>query len=201
MQRVRLALIVGALAALWALQPCAAWACSCAADATPQLEHERATHVFVGKLVDITNGAPLPPGDASVRASFAVTEVWKGPSVERITVASDGPNTSCAMVPWRKNETYLVYANAASGTIFTNICARTRLIADAGDDLQFLGAGNHELSAGSIGPETALDTRTTPSPAPETTTPTNGVPSGVWIGVIVVLVVVIGLGAWQARRG
>ena len=71
-----------------------------------------------------------------------------------------------------KDATYLVYANEHEGELSVSACSRTRPLADAAEDLAFLGAGSTPVavapkdksSSGAAVPASAQDAGARPVP-------------------------------------
>jgi len=75
-------------------------------------------------------------GYAVWRTSFAVSESWKGVETKMVTVRTR-PGVDCGY-KFIVGSQYLVYAYPGPDGWETNVCTRTRELADAGDDLLFL---------------------------------------------------------------
>ena len=120
----------------------AARACSCLPPAPPGDAASRATAVFEGR----TFGARREQNEQ--RFAFEVTRVWKGevpPSVEVVTALH---SAACGR-SFELGVPYVVYANARDdGTLADNLCSRSRMVVDAVEDLDALGAGRPPLHDG-----------------------------------------------------
>jgi hypothetical protein len=67
---------------------------------------------------------------------LAVVEAFRGLQLSQVSLVADGSNCD---YPFRMGETYVVYAyRAADGQLSTSICARTRPVAEATEDLTYL---------------------------------------------------------------
>jgi ketosteroid isomerase-like protein len=134
------------------LSPDVALACSCS---NPALEgksveqqiaeaKERAAVIFSGKVVEIIgdkNSGDETSGEFEVKLN--VLESWKGIAASRISVFTANSSSLCGYT-FRVGESYLIYAHDFSNgkqKLETNICTRTRRLADAGEDLQVLQTG------------------------------------------------------------
>lgn len=118
------------------LSPAAADACSCATEGLPCGAAWRADAVFVGHVVSIESSTT--PGNFlfSRRAELAIVEAFRGLQLSQVTLVAGGSNCD---YPFRMGETYVVYAyRSPDGTLSTSICARTRPVAQATEDLTYL---------------------------------------------------------------
>jgi len=126
--------------------PRAARACSCLPPAPPGDAASRATAVFEGR----TFGARREQNE--LRFAFEVTRVWKGevpPSIEIVTALQ---SAACGRA-YEFGVPYVVYATArADGTLADNLCSRSRMVVDAVEDLDTLGAGRPPLQEGASAP-------------------------------------------------
>jgi MYXO-CTERM domain-containing protein len=124
----------------------AARACSCLPPAPPGDAAGRATAVFEGR----TFGARREQNE--LRFAFEVTRVWKGevpPSIEIVTALQ---SAACGR-SYDFGVPYVVYATArADGTLVDNLCSRSRMVVDAVEDLDTLGAGRPPLQDGASVP-------------------------------------------------
>lgn len=126
-----------------------AWACSCPSSGPPCQNAFQVDAVFVGTVRSISalpdDGPPLRPGEARIpralRVEFVDVLAFRGVQGVAISILTAGSGPACGYA-FKQGERYLVYASrAADGTgLVTGICSRTRLLADAGDDLSFLQA-------------------------------------------------------------
>lgn len=119
-------------------------ACSCAIPPPPLKALNMSDAVFAGKIIDLD---PI---------TFSVSSVWKGAEYETIILLSDA--TTCGF-NFAENKEYLVYAHKPGRSrvsnplitgekLTTNICTRTKLLADANEDLQELGEGKVPTKSG-----------------------------------------------------
>lgn len=187
----------------------AARACSCLPPAPPGDAASRAAAVFEGR----TFGARREQNE--LRFSFEVTRVWKGevaPSVEVVTAIH---SAACGR-SFELGVPYVVYASARDdGTLVDNLCSRSRMVADAVEDLDTLGVGRPPLQNGASLPGPAGPDVEPPRIEPAASSqpaPTSKGKRGCGIGSpdadgswgLAMLVAVVALrrrpGLWQSRR-
>lgn len=113
-----------------------AGACSCKSPPPPLEAMEKAAAVFAGKVTALE----ADEKDHQVRATFEVSRVWKKQAGKTIVVITNENGASCGYT-FHEGETYLVYAYEREGKLYTSICARTKVLAHAKDDLDALGDG------------------------------------------------------------
>lgn len=127
----------------------AAEACSCALTGPPCQSYFRVDAVFIGTVKTITElEAPPDPRPYTHRlVTFTVERALRG--VEGISIAvTTGMGGGDCGYGFKTGERYLVYAyKAQDGQLRTGICSRTRPIAEATEDLQFV-EGLRTASAG-----------------------------------------------------
>jgi hypothetical protein len=119
-------------------------ACSCARPPLPCEAYGRASAVFLGLVVDSVqqksvdrDGVTTVYDVGTIR--FAVQESFKGITTREVEIHSGTGGGDCGY--WfLRGQVYLVYAykDSEDGKLWTNICTRTSLRPDAGDDLKFL---------------------------------------------------------------
>ncbi len=136
----RLLVIVGIALAGLAGAPTAS-ACTCVEPPPPLEALEAADLVFAGLVIEI-----LEPDSSMFTRSFrfAAKRRWKGPVTDTMRVETAWSSASCGY-PFEVGETYLVYAyegNVFANPYSTNLCTRTRPLADAAEDLAALGEGS-----------------------------------------------------------
>lgn len=120
-----------------------AYACSCVPPRPVGEELSSASSVFAGNVIQMQG--QYGPGGYSV--TFRVSEVWKGPVENRITLRMSSGLCDYTFV---QGQEYLVYAYGAGGDLTTNICWRTMPLSQAGQDLAYLGPGQQpELESAS----------------------------------------------------
>jgi len=125
----------GLISLLWLL-PAPAAACSCV-ELSAQDAFDQHAAVFEGRVVEVHR--PDDPGGA-LRVVLDVVQHWKGVTTERVELSTPAASSLCG-VSFEPETSWLVYAEAADGALSTDICHRTRPMADASEDLATLGAG------------------------------------------------------------
>ncbi len=125
--------------------PNAVFACSCVADISQKDSFNQAKAVFSGTVLSIQDKEGFLGVNFSRReATIQVGETWKGAVAGAVTVATGRDDGDCGFA-FQTGEKYLVYAYDASGDyqtgLGTNICQRTKLLAQADEDLKMLGPG------------------------------------------------------------
>ncbi len=151
-RRLTLALALAAFAVAAFFHPLKpAYACSCIAPPPPLEARNQAESVFAGTVSAI--GA-----DANgYLVTFDVEQFWKGPEGPQVTLATPSSSASCG-VEFVEGEKYLVYGSFSDdGQLSTNLCTRTAPLANAGEDLAALGAGNTP-QAEPTAPQTEIST-------------------------------------------
>ena len=132
-----LALLLGVAALGLHLSAGPGHACSCN-QMTPDEAFDRADTVFVGEVTSyrvrrgIFGWSSIDP----TTVKFTVSEVWKGPHQESLTIRSVRSEVSCGF-EFKEGLTYLVYARDGQ----TGLCDRTALSIRASEDLAALGSG------------------------------------------------------------
>ena len=148
-----------------------AHACKCM---FPPVEaaREDATAVFEGRVLSIedvpTTGEPSM-GEKVI--TLAVVRSWKGlERDERISVYTNAQSAACGYT-FAKDTSYLVYARSAEDQkLHVSSCSRTKPLADAAEDLTFLGAGSTPVHV-----ENKAGTPANATPAPTGTAPAQPV--------------------------
>ncbi len=102
---------------------------------------DSANIVFVGQATEVTTNWM----SGGWKATFVVENSWKMPT-EGILVVNTPWEKDCGFI-FEVGKKYLVYANKKF-TTKTTICSRTRLLSEAGEDLQVLGKGMRPASKG-----------------------------------------------------
>lgn len=129
------------------LQPSPALACSCASPPDPLTAKDLSAAVFTGKVLRVNERTDwiglLSFWDKPVRRGFdvifEVQSTWKGVDQQQVLIVTDGLGGACG-IPFQPGQEYLVYASYWElNELETNICTRTVLKTDAGEDLQVLG--------------------------------------------------------------
>ena len=134
-------LAIAVLACLWTTEA-PAGACSCGESSPPCQATWEAAAVFVGEVLSVQDGDPPPDRrgiiDGSRQVTFRVLEGFRGVSTSRVLVFTDGNRSSCGM-DFQKGATYLVYAaRFMEGSLYTHMCSRTKPVAAASADLEYL---------------------------------------------------------------
>jgi hypothetical protein len=118
-----------------------ALACKCAPHSVAEGLNDAAA-VFEGRVVsieDVTEGTD--PAVAKKRVTLSIVRVWKDlEDVETVTLTTNAESAACGF-QFERDTSYLVYANRSEQSLTVHSCTRTRLLADAGEDLTQLGAG------------------------------------------------------------
>jgi hypothetical protein len=126
----------------------------CITPGPPCQEFWRASAVFAGRVISVTNDTEKWPSNLSlmeqmkldartaVHAVFEVSEPFRGVSESRIEVrtGSRGPNVWVSeSVDFRVGQEYIVYAyrHTSQPYLSTSECSRTRLIENAAEDLAY----------------------------------------------------------------
>ena len=133
-----------------------ALACSCMPSGPPCQGAFEVDAVFAGTVSSISaipaEGPPLRPNEArlprALRVEFVDVQGFRGVQGAALTILTAGSGPACGYT-FTQGQRYLVYASRNSdGTgLITGICSRTRLLADAGEDLRFLQGLPAERSA------------------------------------------------------
>lgn len=137
MSMIRMALPLAVVMLLIHVNVEPASACSCI-ELTPAEAFERADAVFVGEVTAFKVRSGLF-GKSSIdptTVQFAVSEVWKGPRQESMTIRTVRSEVSCGF-EFDEGLKYLVYARDGQ----TGLCDRTALTIRASGDLDALGEG------------------------------------------------------------
>lgn len=157
------------IAGVTLLQPCIAFACSCAPSPSVAASLSSAAAVFSGKVtkVDAPQGQVISSADP-VTVTFAVQKVWKGATESQLVVTTALDSASCGY-NFELGQEYLVYADqndGAGAALSVNLCSRTTILPQAQGDLAALGEGQTP-SGGQASNEPS-----TPAPSAAPTTPT-----------------------------
>jgi hypothetical protein len=128
--RLALCSVVISVAALtWAPR---AEACSCGGQGSSAMAFDSSDLVFLGTVGQVQS---LPGHSGFGTTTFEITHVFRGGPARQLIIVGDG--TSCDE-PFKQGEAWLVYARSRDGRITTTKCTRTRLRADASQDLVYL---------------------------------------------------------------
>ncbi|MCB9594992.1 MAG: hypothetical protein H6719_19905 [Sandaracinaceae bacterium] len=118
------------------LAPGVASACSCV-EVSAEGAFDASGAVFEGRVVEVRR--PDDPSGALV-AVMEVVQHWKGITTERVEVSTPAASSMCG-ISFEPETSWLVYADPVGDVFTTGLCARTRRIEDAEEDIAFLGAG------------------------------------------------------------
>ena len=101
-------------------------------------ERKKSKAIFVGEVIEITV-PKTPSGEPAwvAKVKFKARRVWKGVEEEEVSVFTANVCCICGY-EFKLGESYLVYAYGTDG-LSTDICTRTRPLADAEKDLKVLG--------------------------------------------------------------
>lgn len=123
------------------LQTPVVFACSCVQPDSPLTSLSEAEAVFAGQVTDIDVPAGITFSSLDpVKATFSVSQSWKGSIEKIITVSTPRGSASCGF-GFEMGQEYLVYAYGNDNDLQVSLCSRTNLLAQAGDDLSALGQG------------------------------------------------------------
>jgi hypothetical protein len=92
--------------------------------------------VFSGEVVEVI----ADPQIAYVEVKFRVEKYWKGVLTNEVTVVTGRGSGDCGY-RFEVGAHYLVFAYGAGKKFGTNICQRTKGLAEAAEDLKLLGKG------------------------------------------------------------
>ena len=139
MKRVAIALIItfGFLPALFNMPE--VFACSCNTN-PPSEAFENSAAVFIGTVENIERGGSPNSMIGSYNVQFSVEEAWKGLHDSQATVTTSDNDGACGY-DFQRGVKYLVYAYGSEESLQTGICNRTQPVADAYEDLAYLGEG------------------------------------------------------------
>ena len=89
--------------------------------------------------------------NSSNKFQFTVSKKWKGVAGKTVSIASNGSSAACG-INFDSDRDYLVYAfkNKGDDQLQTNLCTRTKRVADAAADLAELGAPMSETPDAAI---------------------------------------------------
>ena len=154
-----LLIVVGAMVVA---RPSCAYACSCRPPGTPAEELGQSDAVFQGIVVSVkAPTGPVASSADSTTVTLDVSKVWKGQVTQTTMLTTPGSSASCG-VTFEQGKEYVVYGRVNEGALSTNLCSRTRTVADATEDSTALGTGQpptanaqlpHQLPATGVGGE------------------------------------------------
>jgi len=116
-------------------------ACTCAAPDTPYREYQKATAVFIGKV--ISSKDTVIPENTSYTVyervfQFSVTESLKGLKTSTVEIDVGRLDSTCYQ-GFTVGETYLVYAYSSAGSkLHSGACTRTDHLSYAAGDLHYI---------------------------------------------------------------
>lgn len=121
-----------------------AFACGCEKPGPPCKAFGEASVVFIGTVKGVTEGARKQKPDGEVdfiprRFKFSVEENFSGTPTKESEVATGLSADDCGY-SFVKGASYLVYAyrDEKDDRLYTSSCTRTKRVANAGEDLQYL---------------------------------------------------------------
>jgi hypothetical protein len=130
--------LIGLSAAFVAISPLEAESCTCIMSGPPCQEAWQAPVVFAGTVIEMHQA---PSGSGIVRVRLKVTEAFRGVEVGEIDIHLRGGGGGTCDPPFQMGQSWLVYANNRweGGPGWTaSSCSRTRLLQNAGEDLEYL---------------------------------------------------------------
>lgn len=107
-------------------------ACSCIIPGTPLEERDSSSLVFSGKVTKIES-----VGDMQKEITFRISETFKGEIASEIKLKTAKDSAACGY-EFENNRDYLVYTYGEMNDLSVNICSRTALLSDAGNDVKEL---------------------------------------------------------------
>lgn len=96
------------------------------------------TAVFTGKVVDIKVPSTLKNSIESVKVTFKVHRVWKGPLSKTLIITTPFSGATCGY-KFKKDQEYLVYAHGFLSELSVSLCSRTQLFSTTDEDMKILG--------------------------------------------------------------
>ena len=123
----------------------------CGSNITPQEAYQRATAVFVGKVLAVSTlynpGTKLSGPTPYHEVKLAVDKSWKLIDRQEVTIVTENtiPNT-CGS--FSQGESYLIYADYLNDIFYVSSSSRTNRLADAEEDLKVLGEAKLPLQSG-----------------------------------------------------
>lgn len=107
--------------------------------------------VFSGEVLDISP-VPNPTNKRFLshrQVRFRVLQGWRGEPGETVQLRTGAGGGDCGY-DFEKGVAYLVYAHARNGALTTGICSRTKRLADAAEDLEYLKTAMRPSATGRI---------------------------------------------------
>ena len=122
----------------------------CGAGMTPADAYQKATAVFAGKVLDVQlRETRLKSGTviAHHEVRLKVEKSWKLVDREETVISTPVVDTNtCGS--FKSGESYLVYVDRMGDTFYVAPASRTNLLANAGEDLEYLGESRVSLRPG-----------------------------------------------------
>jgi hypothetical protein len=114
-------------------------ACSCMPSGPPCQGFFEVQAVFIGTVRSMTLGPRAPTVTENLRVEFEDAVALRGVDGPAQTVMTSVPDGASCGYPFKEGGRYVVYAYRAKPgePLRTNVCLRTRPVADAADDLLF----------------------------------------------------------------
>jgi hypothetical protein len=139
---------VALLGALWMAPPCETGVCSCAGPRDVPSTVASAQAVFTGRVVSVRNRTVQTPNGPRPRraVTLRVDRAWKGVESRTVVVLTGQGGGDCGF-PFRRGDSYLVYAYGAPGEVLAaGMCGRTAELSRAAADLRALGEPSRRWS-------------------------------------------------------
>jgi hypothetical protein len=157
-------------------------ACTCVPRNPPEIEYAISDAVFSGTVVEIkidTVGYPLY---YLFQVTFSIIQSYKGINSPSIVITTPVSDLVCGY-SFILDTTYLVYSYFSSGSLWTNICTRTKKLSEAAEDLQYLNTlgVNEKESVSGYFPNTFRLYQNYPNPFNPTTTIEFSIPKSEFV--------------------
>lgn len=142
-RRIKHVFLLGLAIGLLLLSSTAVLACSCelpkqgeTVKQAVKRAHQNSNAVFAGEVVEVITN----PKVFYLKVRFKVERSWKNARTEELTIRTGRSIGGDCGYRFEVGEHYLVYAYGSEREMLeTNICQRTRKLADAEEDLKLLG--------------------------------------------------------------
>jgi hypothetical protein len=135
----RLLFVVVLTGLLLTVNPCSVHACQCGPPPSPLDDYNQVEAVFTGVVISIEQDETYTEFNS---VEIQITSFWKGVSTATVYVLTGWFEGSCGYT-FTIGEEYIIYADddflTESGPLVTDVCHRTRLVADAQEDYDVLG--------------------------------------------------------------
>ncbi len=125
------------LVSLLVLAPAVSQACRCRKPPEAKEALADSGAVFAGKVIAVEEV------EGRKAVTLEVTTVWKGIAKAKVTIDTANNSAACGF-GFEKGEAYLVYCpklGEGEKKLNTNTCTRTKLLKEAKEDLEQIGAG------------------------------------------------------------